>query len=136
MTQDVNPTLSMYSNWQASPASDEILKLSSPVVIMSSYDSRSRGRRADSMVISWCRDAELNQTHSSYWQYRRSDEEKSSSREEMQKLRDACGDLVNDSEPPSRKVSEEVGAASGYSGDTDSDANSNTLKRVRIFEGE
>jgi len=131
--QEADPGLSMYSNWKSNPLpADDVLNLASPPVIMGLYDSRAK-QRADSMLITSAGKTDLNSTHSSYWQFRKSDDEKDSLNQMIAKLREDIGENVEDAY---RKLSEEVSASSAYSGDTDSDGGDvGPPKRVRIFEG-
>lgn len=131
--QETDPTLSMYSNWAVSPlASEDVMNLAPPPVVLGLYDSRLK-QRSDSMVIASAGKNELNSTHSSYWQFRKSDEEKENLKELIVKLRE---DLGESPEEVYRKLSEEVSASSAFSGDTDSDGGEvGPPKRVRIFEG-
>ncbi len=132
ITQEANPGLSMYSNYETIPLpADDIFNLATPRVVMGLYDSRNK-HRSDSMLIVSAGKSDLNSTHSSYWQFRKSDEEKDSLNDIIAKLRQEIGE----DEEVYRKISEEVSASSAYSGDTDSDGGDvGPPKRVRIFEG-
>ena len=132
-TQGNDPTLSMYSNWATSPlAAEDVMNIAPPPVVLGLYDSRLK-QRSDSMVIASAGKTDLNSTHSSYWQFRKSDEEKENLKELIVKLRE---DLGESPEEVYRKLSEEASAGSAFSGDTDSDGGDvGPPKRVRIFEG-
>jgi hypothetical protein len=133
ITQEANPGLSMYSNYETIPLPpNDIFNLATPRVVMGLYDSRNK-YRTDSMLIVSSGKSDLNSTHSSYWQFRKSDEEKDNLNDIISKLRQEIGEDV---EEVYRKMSEEVSASSAYSGDTDSDGGDvGPPKRVRIFEG-
>ncbi|CAG2163324.1 unnamed protein product, partial [Oppiella nova] len=134
--QETDPHLSMYSNWTTSPlTTDDVMNLATPPVVLGLYDSRDK-HRVDSMVMTSPSKTELNSTHSSYWRFRRSDDEKENLKDVIARLREDVGESA---EQVYRKLSEEVSASSAYSGDTDSDGGANgdagPPKRVRIFEG-
>lgn len=131
--QETDSNLSMYSNWTISPlAAEDVMNLAPPPVVLGLYDSRLK-QRTDSMVISSAGKTDLNSTHSSYWQFRKSDDEKENIKQLILKLREDIGENV---EEVYRKISEEVSASSAFSGDTDSDGGDvGPPKRVRIFEG-
>jgi len=84
VSQEREPKLSMYSNWQILPPHDELLKLTTPKKLISAHDSRQWrykiGRAhytfAPSLKsVSDNQDGDSLLTHSNYWKSRQKEEE-------------------------------------------------------------
>ncbi|CAG2107176.1 unnamed protein product, partial [Medioppia subpectinata] len=132
--QETDPNLSMYSNWTTSPlAVEDVMNMAEAPVVLGLYDSRCK-HRTDSMLVTSASKADLNSTHSSYWGFRRSDEEKENLKDAIARLREDVGESAEQQAQVFRKISQ-MSASSAYTGDSDSDGEAGPPKRVRIFEG-
>ncbi|KAI1289919.1 Zinc finger protein 40 [Halotydeus destructor] len=144
VTQETQPKLSMYSNWQTIAVQDDLLKELTPSELLKAYDSdvvtkRSMFRRPVIYVLSESnntgkgrklRKDNLVTTHSSYW-ISRQQEKAIRERKASFVARKISSCEFDYDENNMRKISEDRTSTTSL----DSDCDPSHPKRVRIFEG-